>query len=107
VQVVHNFGAADIERGSVFALYRGDASRRGPAHAGMAGWRRVGGPGTERHGFAVVSYYFYGKLPDIHGIALAALLIKMLRCCGAESDLQLQVFHARCKGSTRRPCGGI
>mgnify|MGYP003385366813 CR=1 FL=1 len=29
-------------------------------------------------GFAAVSYYYYDKLPDIHGIAMAALLIKML-----------------------------
>ena len=29
-------------------------------------------------GFAVVSYHFYGKLPDIHGIAMTVLLLKML-----------------------------
>jgi hypothetical protein len=29
------------------------------------------------HNFGAASYYHYGRLPEIHGVALAALAIKM------------------------------
>jgi hypothetical protein len=79
VQVVHNFGAAAIVGGSVFALYPATqvvAVQRKLAWLVGAGWAIQALSGM---GFAAVSYYFYGKLPDIHGIALAALLNKAPR----------------------------
>lgn len=83
VQVVHNFGAAAIVGGSVFALYpavQAVAVQRKLAWLVGGGWAVQALSGM---GFAAVSYYFYGKLPDIHGIALAALLVKMLcAVCG-------------------------
>lgn len=33
-------------------------------------------------GFSAVSYYFYEKLPDLHGVAFAALLIKIMCAAG-------------------------
>ena len=42
--------------------------------------------------FAAISYHYYGKLPDIHGIAMAALLIKML--C-AVSGLSIVILYLR------------
>lgn len=83
VQVIHNFGAAAVVGGAVFALF--PAAQTAPIQRKLAwlvgsGWTVQALSGM---GFAVVSYYFYGKLPDIHGIALAALLIKMLcAVCG-------------------------
>lgn len=83
VQVAHNFGAVAIVGGSVFALYpsvQAVAVQRKLAWLVGAGWAVQALSGM---GFAAVSYYFYGKLPDIHGIALAALLVKMLcAACG-------------------------
>jgi hypothetical protein len=83
VQVVHNFGAAAVVGGAVFALYpaaQAVSVQRKFAWLVGLGWTTQALSGM---GFAVVSYYFYGKLPDIHGIALAALLIKMLcAVCG-------------------------
>lgn len=83
VQVVHNFGAAAVVGGAVFALYpaaQAVSVQRKLAWLVGTGWAVQALSGM---GFAVVSYYFYEKLPDIHGIALAALLIKMLcAVCG-------------------------
>ena len=70
VRVAHNFGAAAIVGGSVFALYpatQAVAVQRKLAWLVGAGWAVQALSGM---GFAAVSYYFYGKLPDIHGIAL-------------------------------------
>jgi len=94
VQVAHNFGAAAIVGGSVFALYpamQAVAVQRKLAWLVGAGWTAQALSGM---GFAAVSYYFYGKLPDIHGIALAALLIKMLCALGGFSIAVLYLRHA-------------
>jgi hypothetical protein len=83
VQVMHNFGAAAVVGGAVFALYpaaQAVSVQRKFAWLVGTGWAVQALSGM---GFAMVSYHFYGKLPDIHGIALAALLIKMLcAVCG-------------------------
>jgi len=52
--------------------------------------------------FGAISYYYYGKFPDIHGIAIAALGVKML--CAA-SGLFLVALYLRYAGiwsDTRR-----
>ena len=48
-QVVHNFGAAAVVGGAVFALYPA-AQAMGPAQVSLAGRDRVGSSGTKRHG---------------------------------------------------------
>jgi len=78
VQVVHNFGATAVVGGAVFALYPATqtaALQRKLAWMVEFGWTAQVMSGM---GFAAISYYFYNKPPDIHGIAMAALLIKML-----------------------------
>lgn len=77
VQVVHNFGAVAVVGGAAFALYLETATTT--LHRKLAwlvgfGWAAQAISGMS---FAVVSYHYYDKLPDIHGIAMAALLIKM------------------------------
>lgn len=76
VQVAHNFGAVAVMGGATFALYPGTAA----LHHKLAwlvgfGWVTQIISGIT---FAAVSYHYYGKLPDIHGIAMTALIIKML-----------------------------
>jgi hypothetical protein len=78
VQVVHNFGAIAVVGGATFALF--PATQSIALHRKLAwlvgfGWTTQAMSGM---GFAAISYHFYDKLPDIHGIAMAALLIKML-----------------------------
>ena len=78
VQVVHNLGAVAVVGGAVFALYPATqtvALQRKLAWLVGFGWTAQAMSGM---GFAAVSYHYYDKLPDIHGIAIAALLIKML-----------------------------
>ncbi|WP_239292476.1 hypothetical protein [Candidatus Nitrotoga sp. 1052] len=77
VQVVHNFGAVAVVGGAAFALYPGTAAALHRKLAWLVGfgWTAQAISGM---GFAAVSYHYYDKLPDIHGIAMAALLIKMV-----------------------------
>ena len=77
IQVVHNFGAAAIVGSAAVALWavRGNA----------AVWHRLAWllavvwavQAASGAGFGVATFYFEGHLPDIHGIAVIALLIKM------------------------------
>lgn len=78
VQVVHNFGAVTVLGGSAFALH--PRMQSATLHRRLAWWVGLGWAtqAISGAGFAVVSYQFYGKLPDIHGIAMTALLLKML-----------------------------
>ncbi len=78
VQVVHNFGAVAIVGGAVFALFPATqpaAIQRSLAWLVGLGWMVQGLSGMV---FGATSYYFYGQLPDIHGIATAALVIKVI-----------------------------
>ncbi|MBI3093682.1 MAG: hypothetical protein HYY97_02320 [Rhodocyclales bacterium] len=76
-QVAHNFGAAAVVGGAVFARWPARQARelrRRLAWLVLAGWLLQGASGGA---FGAVSYAYYGRFPDIHGIAVAALLTKM------------------------------
>ena len=82
VQLVHNFGAAAVVGLPILALYpaaQTAAVQRRFAWLVGLGWAVQAASGT---GFSVVSYYYYEKLPDLHGVAFAALLIKILCAAG-------------------------
>ena len=82
VQVVHNFGAAAVVGGAVFALFPATQPvtiQRSLAWLVGFGWTVQGLSGMV---FGATSYYFYGQLPDIHGIATTALVIKVI-CAAA------------------------
>ncbi|BBJ24196.1 hypothetical protein [Candidatus Nitrotoga sp. AM1P] len=90
VQVVHNFGAVAVMGGAAFALCLGTvALYRKLAWLVGFGWMAQAMSGMS---FAAVSYHYYGKLPDIHGIAMTALLIKML--C-AVSGVSIVIIYLR------------
>ena len=77
VQVAHNFGAVAVMGAPLFVLWPahpGAGSLRAPAWMVFAGWILQGASGAA---FGATSYYWYGALPDIHGVAVVALSIKV------------------------------
>lgn len=81
VQVVHNFGAATVVGSPLAALTLAReqwATQHKLCWLTLAGWVAQFASGA---GFGAVSYYNYGKFPDIHGIAIAALSVKVA-CAG-------------------------
>jgi hypothetical protein len=76
-QVVHNFGAAFVVGGAVFArwpAWQPRGAQRRLAWLVLLGWAAQAASGA---GFGAISYAYYGQFPDIHGIAIAALATKM------------------------------
>lgn len=81
-QVVHNFGAVAVVGGAILGRWPQAAfapARRRLAWLILAGWLLQGASGA---GFGAISYAWYGQFPDIHGIAVAALLVKMACAVG-------------------------
>lgn len=88
IQVVHNFGAVAVVSGSLFALrLHEEAMRRKLAYLALAGWVTQGASGAT---FGMVSYYYYHQFPDISGVAVFALGIKMV--CVATGVLLLTAY---------------
>src|SRR3990172_4818526 len=76
VQVLHNFGAVATVGGSLAATRIKDADvRKNLAWLVLAGWGTQAVSGAS---FGLVSFLYYHKLPDIAGVAVAALVIKIL-----------------------------
>ncbi|RJG00999.1 hypothetical protein [Noviherbaspirillum sedimenti] len=93
IQVVHNFGAVAVVGSAACALWLA------PALAGMRkplswimlmGWAVQAASGGA---FGGVSWLYYGRFPDIHGIAVAALLIKM--ACAAAGFMLVAAYIYR------------
>ena len=105
-QVVHNLGAVSVvaaaaAAGRPTALEPGESHRR-LAWLALAGWAVQGASGAT---FGAISYANYGRLPDIHGIAVAALLLKM--ACAAVGFSLAGLLLARGSGwsdTARRRC---
>ncbi len=96
VQIVHNFGAVAVVAGPLAALRFRDAEIRAElAKVVIAGWTVQALSGVSLGG---ISLYFYHQLPDIAGIALAALLIKM--CCAISGFLLMDAYMFRSPGWT-------
>jgi hypothetical protein len=77
-QIVHNFGAVAVTAGAACGrspqLSASRQIQRRMARLTLAGWVAQGASGAT---FGVISYAFFGQLPDIHGIAVAALSLKI------------------------------
>ena len=105
-QVVHNLGAVCVVAAAAAAswpaaLEPGESHRR-LAWLALAGWAAQGASGAT---FGAISYANYGRLPDIHGIAVAALLLKM--ACAAVGFSLAGLLLARGSGwsdAARRRC---
>jgi hypothetical protein len=78
IQVIHNFGAVTVVGTAASALWlvRGNAAvqHRLALLLAMA-WAVQAASGSL---FGITTFYFEGHLPDIHGIAVDALLIKII-----------------------------
>jgi hypothetical protein len=94
VQVVHNFGAVAIVGGAAFMVFTAPQPatlQRKFAWLVGSGW---GAQALSGMAFGAISYYYYGKFPDIHGIAIAALAIKMLCAVSGLSTVALYLRYA-------------
>jgi ABC-type xylose transport system permease subunit len=75
-QIVHNFGAVSVVSGAVFALgWREREQQRRLAWIVLAGWLVQAVSGAT---FGAISYYYYAKFPDLFGIAVVALIVKVI-----------------------------
>lgn len=93
VQIVHNFGAAAVLGGSVAAVWpqhQPVESQRALAWVVLTSWTAQILSGI---GLGLTSLYYYGQLPDIHGVALAALGVKIT--CAVFGLTVTAVFLAR------------
>jgi hypothetical protein len=75
-QVVHNFGAAFVLGGAVFALWPMPRPEYARAFARLIllAW---GAQIVSGMAFGLTSFYYYGETPDLSSIAMAALAIKV------------------------------
>ncbi len=93
-QVVHNLGAVAAAGSAVFARWpergRERPTLRRLAWCALGGWAAQAASGAA---FGTISYASYGRLPDIHGIAIAALLLKM--ACAACGFVLSAIYLAR------------
>lgn len=89
VQLAHNFGAVAVTGGAVagWTLQRSDTTPP-PALLWLvfAGWMMQAASGA---GFGLISLAYYGQFPDLHGVAVVALVVK-LSC--ATAGLLLSLF---------------
>ena len=100
IQVVHNFGAVAVVGSAVCALWPGlglAGMRRPLAWAMLFGWAAQAASGAA---FGGVSWLYYGRFPDIHGIAVAALLIKI--ACAAAGFMLAAAYLYRGAGWRER-----
>lgn len=94
VQVAHNFGAAAVVGGAAFMLYM--APQPAPLQRKFA-WLVGFGWGTQVLSgmvFGAISHYYYGKFPDIHDIAIVALVIKILCAASGLATVALYLRYA-------------
>ena len=76
IQVAHNFGAATVLGGAVFALWPASRLEYGRRFARLilVAWGVQIASGAL---FGATSLYYYGETPDLSGVAMAALAIKI------------------------------
>lgn len=77
VQVVHNFGAVAVVAAAIagrWPLQHHLGQRRALAWLVLFAWLTQGLSGAA---FGAVSFYYYAQFPEIFGVAVLALLLKM------------------------------
>lgn len=92
-QTAHNFGAVAVTAGAIFARWPARQSHvieRRQAWLVLAGWALQAASGAT---LGAISFAFDGALPDIHGIAMAALFVKMA-CAATGFGLAAAHLHS-------------
>lgn len=75
-QVGHNFGAVTVVAVPMYAVIRGlETEARALLVTTLVGW---GLQITSGVLFGLISLFYYGQFPDIHGIAVNALIVKVV-----------------------------
>lgn len=97
-QVAHNFGAVIVVAAPLHLLFARLGNQRRLLWLVLAGWIVQIASGVL---FGAVSFYYYGQLPDIHGLAITALILKLL-CAGAAVALIIAAFRSGATWSTLR-----
>lgn len=101
VQLAHNFGAVAVTGGAAagWMMHRTDMPQP-PALPWLilAGWALQAASGA---GFGLISFTYYGRFPDLQGVAVAALLIK-LGCAAAGLTLSMLLLKFACDWSAAR-----
>jgi len=80
VQAVHNLGAVAVVASPAVALGTRGRGERGESNESRLAWILLAAWGLQAAsgaGFAAASYGLKGALPEVTGVALAALVIKM------------------------------
>lgn len=92
-QVVHNFGASAVVGGAVASLWLAPRPEldRSIAWLVCLGWAAQIASGAA---FGAISFYYYGKFPDIAGVAIAALVIKVTCAASGFSLAALYLLRA-------------
>ncbi|MDH5535562.1 MAG: hypothetical protein OEZ08_08340 [Betaproteobacteria bacterium] len=98
-QVVHNFGAVAVLGSAVFALLVPVAVPERVARLAAAGWVLQIASGAA---FGGVSFYYYGRLPDLHTIAASALAVKLACAAGGLVLTLALAARGRVWAATRR-----
>lgn len=95
-QIVHNFGAVAVVGGAIYgrAFQNVESSHHRFAWLILVAWSVQAVSGA---GFGIISYVYYGQFPDIHGIAVAALFLKMA-CAFLGFVLAVAMLRARTQG---------
>lgn len=76
IQIIHNLGAVTIIGLSVLGVWSEDQKpKRSVAVLLALAWGVQASSGAF---FGLVTYHYYQHLPDIHGVAVAALFLKIL-----------------------------
>ncbi len=101
-QFVHNFGAVAIVAGALVALKIPSDKlvlKKNLAWLVLIGWSTQITSGLV---FGGISLYFYGETPDLHSIALAALIIKVVCAVSGFSLVLYYIVSAKNWGDKAR-----
>ena len=93
VQVIHNFGPIAVASGIVLSLI--NPNNHSPQLRNKLAWITLMGwgiQGLSGASFGAVSFYYHGQFPDIHGLALISLFVKI--ACTAIGFF-LAIFYIR------------
>jgi hypothetical protein len=94
IQVVHNFGAAAVLGGAVFALWPAFRLEHGRSFAWLlllAWGAQIASGGL----FGLTSLYYYGKTPDLSSVAMTALAIKVMAAAAGFLLAAVYLFRGR------------